>query len=112
VNVDFSGLNLTGCQEVLVQNEQGSTMFDCYSDSSGLKLTGNKIGGWDAVDAEEATMRNSKGDVSFSLQNIRGAAMFRGWEKTRNRFSWTGLNYSLPPNRGTFNYTIKLNSRS
>jgi hypothetical protein len=110
VKIDFSELNLLDCHEVLVQNEQGSTIFDCYTDSNGLKLSGSRIGGWDIVHAKEATLRNSSGQVSFSLQNIRGAAMFRGWEKTRNRFSWTGLNYSLPPNHETFSYKIKLSS--
>jgi hypothetical protein len=112
VKVDFSGLNLAGCREVLIENEQGSTMFDSYVDSNGLKLFGSRIGGWDKVTAKEATMLNSLRQVTFSLQSVRGAAMFRGWEKTKNRFSWTGLNYSLQPNNGTFNYTIKLSSRN
>ena len=44
VNVDFSGLKLEGCREVLVLNEQGSTVFRNYFDSDGLILRDSKIG--------------------------------------------------------------------
>lgn len=44
VNVDFSDLSLDGCEELLVLNEQGSTTFEKYSNTNGLKLSGKKIG--------------------------------------------------------------------
>ena len=43
ISVDFSNLRLTGCEEVLVLNEQGSTTFEKYADTSGLKLLGQKL---------------------------------------------------------------------
>jgi uncharacterized protein YlbG (UPF0298 family) len=112
VSVDFSELTLTGCQEVLVLNEQGSSVFQKYADTSGLTLFGNNIGAWDAVTADQASMLSTGEHVAFSLQNICGAALFRGWEKTRNRFSWAGLSYSLRPNHGTFDYEIGLDFKS
>lgn len=108
VNADFSDLNLHGCKEILVLNEQGSTFFNKYSDSNGLELAGNKIGAWDVVAAHEASLQNLTGQAAFSLQAAGGARLFRGWERTKNRFSWAGLSYSLPPNNGVFRYTIEL----
>ena len=108
VKVDFSDLTLSGCEELLVLNEQGSNIFDTYMDADNLKLAGNKIGGWEQVSANQALMFSSKRQVSFCIQKNRGAALFRGWEKTKRRFSWAGLNYSLCPNCEIFDYSIRL----
>ncbi len=108
VSVDCSDLMLSACQEVLVLNEQGSTIFGEYADTSGLKLVGNKIGAWAAVTAARASMLNAKKQLFFSLPKTSGATLFRGYEKTRNRFSWAGLSYSLHPYHGTFDYAIRL----
>lgn len=107
VNVNFKDLTLHGCEELLVLNEQGSTFFAHYADTGGAQLLGSKIGAWDKVNAETATMQND--EVTFSLKNVYGGLLFRGWERTRKRFSWAGLSYSLSPNNGTFTYTINLN---
>jgi hypothetical protein len=106
VKVDFSNLTLDACREVLVLNEQGSSIFQKYADTSGLTLLGNKIGAWDAVVADKALLLSLSEHVSFSLQNARDATLYRGWEKTRNRFSWAGLSYSMRPSNGTFKYSI------
>ncbi len=106
VSVDFADLLLKGCEELLVLNEQGSNFFCNYADSNGSRLVGGKIGAWDRVKAEKATLHN--GEVSFVLRNVGGSTLFRGWERTRKRFSWAGLSYSLYPNNGTFTYTIDL----
>ncbi|MGD0643490.1 MAG: hypothetical protein ABSA75_01135 [Candidatus Bathyarchaeia archaeon] len=108
VSVDFSDLTLNGCQEALILNEQGSTVFGKYADTNGSKLVGSKIGAWDAVKANQASMINNAEQLAFSLRKTSGAMLFRGWEKTRNRFSWAGLSYSLRPNHGTFDYAIEL----
>ena len=106
VSIDFSELMLDGCEELLVLNEQGSNVFDKYVDSSGLKLAGNKIGGWDPVTADRAFLLSSKKQIAFCLQKNKKATLFRGWENTRQRFSWAGLNYSLNPNQWVFDYSI------
>jgi hypothetical protein len=110
VTVDFSDLRLSGCEELLIMNEQGSTVFDTYSDSNGLRLVGSKIGGWHPVTAKHASIGNSYGVISFQIDRTPAATLFRGWEKTKNRFSWAGLSYSLSPFRKTFSYTIIINS--
>ena len=112
VSVDFSRLTLKGCEEVLVLNEQGSTTFEKYADTSGLKLFGREIGAWDAITADQASMLSVRDQLAFIVQNIRGATLFRGWERTRNRFSWTGLSYSSHPNHGVLDYTIRLDYKN
>ena len=108
VEADFSKIVLNKCREVLVLNEQGSSFFQKYVDSNGLHLFGNKIGAWETVTADQATLQSTKGQISFCLQKTRGTTLLRGWERTRNRFSWAGLSYSMRPNNRTFNYSIGL----
>ncbi len=109
VTVDFSNLELGDCLDFLVLNEQGANAFNHYIDTDGLKLVGRGIGAWNMVNAKQATLNNAAGNLAFSLETLGSAQLFRGWEKTRNRFSWAGLSYSLKPNMGVFKYTIMLN---
>ncbi|MCW3996428.1 MAG: hypothetical protein NWE98_09835 [Candidatus Bathyarchaeota archaeon] len=111
VKADLSNLALGGCSEVLLLNEQGSSTFKKYIDISGLNLEGNRIGAWDQVAAPQAWLLSQTGHVSFSLQNRGGALLFRGWESTKNRFSWAGLSYMLKPQNGTFDYWIGLKAK-
>ena len=111
VSVDFSNLDFKDCLETLVLNEQGASHFQNYSDSNGLKLLGRKIGAWDQMKAKEASLTNSNGTLTFTLQNNDSATLFRGWEKTRNRFSWAGLSYALDTKTKVFDYTININQR-
>lgn len=108
ISVDFSNLALTGCEELLVINEQGSSTFDEYVDSGGLKLVGSRIGGWGNVTAKQAMLLSVKQHLSFSLRKTSEATLHRGWEKTKYRFSWAGLSYSLCPNHRTFTYAISI----
>ena len=108
IKVDFSDLTLSGCEEVLVLNEQGSNTFKKYADANGLALFGAGIGAWDAVSANEASMLSETAQVGFRLKKHREALLYRGWERTKNRFSWAGLSYSLKPNNRTFEYQIEL----
>jgi hypothetical protein len=108
VQANFSNVALNKCCEVLVLNEQGSSIFENYSDSSGLNLFGRKIGAWEIVDANQATLQSVNGKIFFSAQKVEGATLFRGWERTRKRFSWTGLSYSMGPTNGVFGYSIGL----
>lgn len=111
VSADFSDLSLEGCQKLLVLNEQGAKVFERYVDTSGLMLAGNEIGAWDPVAAKEAIMQNVKKQIEFSLNRSNEAALFRGWEQTKNRFSWAGLSYSLKPSIGMFEYFINLSCK-
>jgi hypothetical protein len=110
IKADFSKVTLNKCVEILVLNEQGSSFFQRYFDSSGLNLSGHKIGAWEKVEADQASLEGVGRQVSFCLQNHRGARLFRGWEHTRKRFSWAGLSYSMRPNNDIFAYSIRLSS--
>lgn len=108
VSADFSNLTIEGSLEFLLLNEQGASCFPCYSDSDGTRLLGGRIGAWDLVTAKKAAFSSIDGSLAFSLEPKASARLFRGREQTRNRFSWAGLSYSLPPLRSGFEYTIRL----
>lgn len=108
IHADFSNISLTKCVEVMILNEQGSSVFQRYVDSNGLVLLGNKIGAWEKVTAKQASVQGSRDEVSFTLQKEVGVQLFRGWEQTRKRFSWVGLSYSMLPEKGVFDYTVRL----
>ncbi len=108
VSADFSSLPNEGCMEFLLLNEQGANSFNYYKDTDGLQLVGSRIGAWDLVFAKRAYLTNMVGNLAFSLEPKASARLFRGWEKTRNRFSWAGLSYSMSPSTRTFDYLIHL----
>lgn len=112
IGADFSKIVLDKCSEVLVLNEQGSSFFRKYVDSNGLSLLDHKIGAWETVTADRASLQEVQGKVSFCIGNSGGVRLFRGWEQTRKRFSWAGLSYSMRPNNETFNYSIGLSLKS
>ncbi len=113
VQADFSKIALNRCREVLVLNEQGSSVFQRYVDSNGLNLLGNGIGAWETVTADKVSLQSRNGCISFCLHNDRAVKFFRGYERAMKRFSWAGLSYSMCPNDGIFKYSIELafNSR-
>jgi hypothetical protein len=108
VRVDFPELRKDRCQEILVLNEQGATFFSKYFDTNGLLLSDRSIGAWQNVKAEKASLSDRKETLSFTLKNKKSAKSFRGWERTKGRFSWAGLGYSLPKSVLSFNYGIQL----
>jgi hypothetical protein len=108
VHVDFSGLNKSGCHELLILNEQGSSVFKQYIDSNGDMFNGRKIGAWRTVVANVAVLFNAQRHVGFSVRNLLGAILHCGWEQVKGRFSWAGLNYSLHPSNREFTYEISL----
>jgi hypothetical protein len=112
IRVDFSDLKLDGCQEILVLNEQGSTCFRKYFDTDGTKLFDGNIGAWAAVRAKRASLSDAGDTLTFTLQKIDEATLFRGWENINGRFSWAGLSYSLEPRLRTFNYMIEMGGQA
>lgn len=108
IEVSLSKLNKSGCREILILNEQGATFFRKYSDTSGSTLIDESIGAWEEVRADEAGLSDDDDTITFALKKKEGTALFRGREKTRGRFSWAGLGYSLHPRLSVFKYSIKL----
>jgi hypothetical protein len=111
VQADLSELRGLGCREVLIMNEAGPTFFTRYSDRSGLELVEDDIGAWNRVEASEASLSDLGGTVFFSLRNVEGAYLYRGWERIKGGLSWAGLSYSVKPFRPSFEYSIELGGR-
>ena len=107
--VDAELADVSHCRitEVIIMNEQGAHAFDQYRDSSGMRLSGEKIGCWDEVTAEEASVASSAHRIAFTLPRVAGARLFRGRELIGSRLAWAGFGYSFPPTARGFSYTIK-----
>jgi hypothetical protein len=108
IAMEFSLLELAQCKEILILNEQDSTFFRRYADSAGLLLFDRQIGAWTKIVANEASFADSEQTLKFVMKNKPSTPLFRGWEKTKDRFCWAGLAYSLTPVISTFQYSIKL----
>jgi hypothetical protein len=108
IHADLSELSLDGRREILMLNEQGSRYFQKYTDTNGNELVGNQIGAWDRVNAGWAYLQGIGGQLSFGVSSRPGALLYRGYERTRKRFSWAGLSYSVKPNGKGFSYSIDL----
>lgn len=108
IHADLSNIKLTNCQQILMLNEQGSNIFQTYTDNTRTLLRGDRIGAWDRVETDAAALLSSQSTFGFSVFQVRGALLYRGWENTRGRFSWAGLSYSLKPGKTAFDYTIEL----
>jgi hypothetical protein len=108
ITMESSLLELNKCNEIVILNEQGSTFFRRYTDSTGHVLFDRGIGAWTKIMADEASFSDTEQTFSFTIKNRSYFSLFRGWEKTKKRFSWAGLAYSLPPRQSTFDYSIRL----
>ena len=111
VEVLLPAIDKDRCREILILNEQGASFFRRYSDTDGVTLVDGQIGAMEKVKAEKASLANTNGTISFSLSNMKGTVFFRGREKTRGRFSWTGLGYIVKPSLTSLKYTIELETR-
>jgi len=108
VEVDTTGLPRDCITEVIMMNEQGANYFDRYRDSNGTCLRGREIGSWDEVTAKEATFISDTHHLSFSLEQVKGARLFRGRELVGSRLAWSGFGYSFPPTIERFCYTVRI----
>lgn len=107
-SINLTGLKRGGCTEITIANEQGANHFDLYRDSNGVTLRGKEIGTWDETFAQRASLVDSRDGISLSINEVRGARIFRGREVVANRLNWAGLNYVLPGNTSSFSYDIKI----
>jgi len=106
IKVDSSGLINKNFRRLLVFNEQ-SADFDMYEDDSGM-LHKDGIGVWEQIDSRQASFRNSKSNVAFSVDNIQGTELYRGRELLKPRMDWAGFCYSIPPSLEHFEYAVRI----
>ncbi len=110
VKADLSEFEKVDCEKVLLLNEQGASFFREYLDSEGVLLHASRIGAWKRVDAASASLSTPKRSIGFWLRKLPLSELFRGWEKTRGRFAWSGLSYSMTAKAAAFSYSIKYSS--
>ena len=106
--VDPTELPAKGVTEVVVMNELGARHFERYVDSDGASLRGAEVGTWDEVAAETASFVCAASGVGFSLGQVAGARLYRGWELVGSRLAWAGFGYRLPPTMMAFAYDLNV----
>jgi hypothetical protein len=106
VEADFSEVESIDAKEHVILNEQGADFFEIYSDSSGIKLSKEKIGAWEEIESEQPTFHETSEELSFSTEVIPGSRLFRGWENVPDRLSWVGLNFSFNPESKKVDFEI------
>ena len=106
VNVDLTGLQTSGCKEILLLNEQGARSFRRYSDSNGTDQDVSQMGAWEEVRSKSATLEGAK--VKFTVDQQDGARLLRGREEIPGKLSWIGFAYSLHPSIKKFHYVIQI----
>jgi hypothetical protein len=97
--------------EIIVMNEQGAHHFDQYQETDGMIRTGSEIGCWDEVPSAYAAFISSRERISFSLQQVKGARLYRGRELIGTRLAWSGFGYAFPPSLDHFSYEISIKRR-
>jgi hypothetical protein len=108
ISVGASGLNKTGCSEIILLNELDGGLFDRYCDANGLALVGKAIGTWEETAADCVTLIDSRHNITLHLWNVAQSTMYRGREVVPGRLSWTGIAYVLAPARTAFSYDISI----
>jgi len=91
---------------LLIFNEQ-SADFDSYEDEFG-RLRDEGIGVWEKVRSKKASLTNRKMRVTFRIENIAGATLYRGRELLKPRLDWAGFCYLIPSGMSQFGYTIEI----
>lgn len=111
VSVSLADLEPAANVEVLLLNEQGASFFELYLDTDGLRLLGDEIGAWEKVTAASASLTNRSKTLRFTLTQQGHATLYRGREKIKKRFSWSGLSYLLDQGVSDFKYCIALSDK-
>ncbi|MFX1263631.1 MAG: hypothetical protein ACFFAZ_16345 [Promethearchaeota archaeon] len=106
VKLDFSGIDVSGLQHIYVSNELGGSYFDVYTDSSGIKLKGDEIGGWDRIHAAWAAFLSPAMNIGFRVDIPNRIRAFRGREIIGRDICWSGVIFMLSPACSELKYDI------
>ncbi|MFW9810372.1 MAG: hypothetical protein ACFFE6_13420, partial [Candidatus Thorarchaeota archaeon] len=106
--LDFSAVERSNLQHIYVSNELGGTLFENYTDSSGIKLVGNEIGGWDKIHASWAAFCAPKRGIGYQVEIPRSVHAFRGREVIGSDICWSGVIFMLSPSVQSIQYDINI----
>jgi hypothetical protein len=110
VKLDFSNIAKHNLQHIYVSNELGGSMFDHYSDSSGLKLAKTGISGWDRISADWAAFCAPELNIGYRITIPKEAEAFRGREIIGPDICWSGVILMIPPSTESLQYNIEMGS--
>jgi hypothetical protein len=108
ISADFKDLERDKLEKMFMLNEQGSRFFRKYSDSQGTKLEDSKIGAWDGIRAEWASLKLPDNKVGFRLWKKKNSILRRGREYLKGSLDWVGLDYELSPETLIFEYPVEI----
>ena len=111
VAMNFSGLRTSDLQHIYISNELGGTLFDVYTDSTGVVLQGEAIGVWDRIDGPWATLYSSNRHIGFRVEIPESVQAFRGREIIGNDICWSGIIFMVTPSRPMLDYRIIITNR-
>ena len=108
ISADFKDLERDRLEKMFMLNEQGSRFFRKYSDSQGTQLEDSKIGAWDGIKAEWASLKLPDNEVGFRLWKKKNSILRRGREYLKDSLDWVGLDYELSPETLLFEYPVEI----
>ncbi len=108
VKADFKQLKGVKPERIFMLNEQGATIFREYVDSQNTVLTDGKIGAWDDIGAEWASLAVAGEDFGFRLWRKDGSVLRRGREFLEDSLDWVGLDYEIGSKNTAFEYSIEI----
>lgn len=108
VRVDFKNLKRRNLQKIFILNEQGSRFFRKYNDSRGIELMDEKIGAWEIINTEWASLTIPHSGFGFRLWKVDKAILRAGREFLKDSLDWVGLDYETSPATSVFEYLIEI----
>lgn len=115
VEVDFSGL--WHWDKAYLMNEQGANWFPIYCDSSGARLEGASLGGWQTTAAARACFISKDGRLAFCIEPRPEGTMYFGRERYLQYnwrgfyyLSWSGVDIEVKGPRPLYRYRIILSA--
>lgn len=108
IQVDLSQIETQYKKGVFILNEQSAGFFRKYSDSHNTILLDDKVGAWDSVNAEFASLTDIHDRFGFRVWQAESALLRRGRETMQDYLDWVGLDYELSPKMNVFKYRVEL----
>lgn len=89
-------------------NEQGSRIYQRCLDSQGTELIDQKIGAWNGINLEWATLSAWDNELGFRLWGKKNSILQGGWEFLQGSLDWVGLDWEIHLGNSVFEYLIEI----